>query len=60
MIAKLNADINAVLKSPDIQARLVADDVQAAGGTPAQFGEVIRNDMERWKANVQQANIRLN
>jgi tripartite-type tricarboxylate transporter receptor subunit TctC len=60
VIAKLNADINAVLKSPDMQARLAADDVQAAGGTPAQFGEVIRNDMERWKTIVQQANIKLN
>ena len=60
VIAKLNADINAVLKSPDMQARLASDDVQAAGGTPAQFGDVIRNDMERWKSIVQQANIRLN
>ena len=60
VVAKLNADVNAVLRSPEMGARLASDDVQAAGGTPQQFGEVIRGDMERWKAIVQQANIRIN
>jgi tripartite-type tricarboxylate transporter receptor subunit TctC len=60
VVAKLNADINTVLRGPEMSARLTADDVQAAGGTPQQFGEVIRSDMERWKMIVQQANIKWN
>jgi len=60
VIAKLNADINAVLRSPEMVARFASDDVSAAGGTPQQFAEVIRLDMERWKKIVQQANIKLN
>ena len=60
MIAKLNADINAVLRSPDMQSRLAADAVTAAGGTPQQFGELIRADMERWRGIVKQADIKLN
>jgi tripartite-type tricarboxylate transporter receptor subunit TctC len=60
VVAKLNADINAALRSPEMSARFAADDVQGAGGTPEQFGEVIRGDMERWKTIVQQANIKLN
>ena len=50
VIAKLNADINAVLRSPEMQSRLAADAVTAAGGMPQQFGEVIRADMEKWRA----------
>lgn len=60
VVAKLNADINAVLQSADVKARWAADDVVAAGGTPQQFGDVIRSDMDRWKKIVQQADIKMN
>lgn len=60
VIAKLNADVNAVLRSPEMAARLAADDVQPGGGTPEQFAEVIRSDMERWRTIVKEADIRLN
>jgi len=60
VVARLNADINAVLRSADMQARLAADAVAAAGGTPQQFGEVIRADMERWRGIVKAADIKAN
>lgn len=60
VIAKLNADINSVLRSPEMVARVASEDVGAVGGTPQQFGEVIRADMERWKTIVQQTGIKLN
>ncbi|MFT3820243.1 MAG: tripartite tricarboxylate transporter substrate binding protein [Rubrivivax sp.] len=60
VVAKLNADINAVLRSAEMQSRLAADAVAAAGGTPQQFGEVIRADMERWRGIVKAADIRAN
>lgn len=59
VIAKMNADVNAVLQSPEFQARLAQDGVMAAGGTTRQFGETIRDDMERWRAVVKQANIKI-
>ncbi|WP_077000480.1 tripartite tricarboxylate transporter substrate binding protein [Variovorax sp. KK3] len=60
IVAKLNADVNAVLRSADMAKRLASDDVQPGGGTPQQFADLIRGDMERWRMIVQQANIRLN
>ena len=59
IISKLNADINAVLRSPEVQARLTQDDVTAAGGTPLQFGETIRSDIDRWRTVVKQSNIKV-
>ena len=59
VIAKLNADVNAVLRSPEVQARLTKDDVEAGGGTPQAFGETIRTDIERWRTVVKQANIKI-
>ncbi|MBC5764549.1 Bug family tripartite tricarboxylate transporter substrate binding protein [Ramlibacter albus] len=60
IIAKVNADINAVLKSPEMQARFAQDDVGVAGGTPQQFAETIKEDMERWRNVIKQANIKIN
>jgi tripartite-type tricarboxylate transporter receptor subunit TctC len=59
VVVKLNRDINAVLQLPEIKARLATDDVAPAGGTPEAFAEVIRSDMERWRAVVKQANIKV-
>lgn len=60
VVAKLNKDINAVLQLPEMRARLAADDVTPAGGTPEAFTEVIRSDMERWRVVVKTADIRIN
>ena len=59
IVARMNADINAVLRSPEIQARLKQDDVTAAGGAPQPFGETIRSDIERWRTVVKQSNIKI-
>jgi tripartite-type tricarboxylate transporter receptor subunit TctC len=60
IIAKLNADINAVLGAPDVRKQFAEADVTTAGGSPAQFLDVIRSDMQRWRQIVKQANITLN
>ena len=59
IITKMNADINAVLQSPEMQARFTQDDIIGAGGAPQPFGETIRSDMERWRTVVKQANIKI-
>jgi tripartite-type tricarboxylate transporter receptor subunit TctC len=59
IMAKMNADINAVLRSPEVQARLSQDDVTAAGGAPQPFGETIRSDLERWRSVVKHSSIKL-
>ncbi len=59
IVAKLNADVNAVLRSPDVVAKFANDDSSPAGGTPQAFGEVIRADIDRWKVVVKQADIKL-
>lgn len=60
VVAKLNTDINAILRSPEMVSKLTADDVAPAGGTPGQFANLIRSDMEKWKGVVQHADIKLN
>lgn len=58
IVAKLNAEINAALKSPDVQKRLVALGAELDPGTPQAFGKYLETDMERWARVIKQAGIK--
>ena len=58
LTARLNAEINAALKSPEVQerfARLGA--VPAPGNTPAQFAAMVAADSQRWARIIQERKI---
>jgi tripartite-type tricarboxylate transporter receptor subunit TctC len=57
IVAKLNTAINEVLGTPEMQARLKALHLQAAGGTPAQMAEVVRSDTKRWGDLIRAAGL---
>jgi tripartite-type tricarboxylate transporter receptor subunit TctC len=48
IIARINADINQWLQSPDVKEKLLAQGAIAAGGTPEQFAAHIRSETEKW------------
>jgi tripartite-type tricarboxylate transporter receptor subunit TctC len=60
IIDQLNAAINKALQSADIKKTLSQDGMTPSGGTPAQFGDRIRKDYERWSKVVKEANITVN
>ena len=56
-VTKLNAAINTALKNEDVRSRLVSNGVEIQGGTPEQFGAVIRGEVEKWGRVVKEAGI---
>lgn len=56
-IERLNAEINRVLKLPEVRDRMQADGTITTGSTPAQFGQMLRNEIQRWRRIIQQAGI---
>jgi tripartite-type tricarboxylate transporter receptor subunit TctC len=48
IVAKLNAEINAILKEPEAAKRLQTDGAQPLVGTPAVFGTLIAGDVAKW------------
>ena len=56
-VAKLNTAINAALKMDDVRARLTGAGIEIQGGTPEHFGNVIRNEIEKWGRIVKEAGI---
>ena len=59
VVAKLNADLNKVLKDPELRKKLGDQGADVAGSTPEQFATLIRDDMARWGKIVKESNARI-
>ena len=57
IVDKLNADINKVLKMPDVRAKLEAAGIEVQGGTPQEYAALIKSDLVKWGKVVKAAKI---
>jgi len=57
IVNKLNAEINAALKLPEVRSKLEAAGIEVQGGTPEQYAAVIKSDLAKWGKVVREANI---
>jgi tripartite-type tricarboxylate transporter receptor subunit TctC len=57
VVAKLNGAVNQILARPEITANFLREGAIATPLSPAQFGTVIADDVERWKKLAKQQNI---
>jgi tripartite-type tricarboxylate transporter receptor subunit TctC len=58
VIARLNAEVNRALATPELKARLVAEGAEAAPTTPPAFGAFIAAEIERWRPVIQKAGLK--
>ena len=58
IVDRLNGELNKILKNKDMQDKLAGDGVSAAGGTPEQFGSIIKKDIDMWRKVVQKAGVK--
>ncbi len=59
VVQRLNAEINAILKDPDVIAKLHASGFDLIGGTPEDFGALIRSESEKWVPVIRKAGVRI-
>lgn len=59
IVGRVNGELNKILTNKDMQEKLAGDGVSAAGGTPEQFGSLIKRDIETWQRVVKKAGIKL-
>jgi tripartite-type tricarboxylate transporter receptor subunit TctC len=57
IIARVNAEVDRILRKPLIQERLAADGAQPGGGSPEKFAAFIRADIAKWTKVVKQAGL---
>jgi tripartite-type tricarboxylate transporter receptor subunit TctC len=59
IVQRMNAELDAVLKSRDVSDRLAADGVIAMGGSSEAFMATIRAEVKRWQDFIQRTGIKL-
>ncbi|MDB5811979.1 MAG: hypothetical protein JWN94_4101 [Betaproteobacteria bacterium] len=57
IIARLNREIVAILRAPEISARLAGDGTEIVAGSPEEFGAFMRAETEKWARVVKAAGI---
>ncbi len=59
MIAKLNGEINAALKQPNIEARLTELGAEPLGGTPDDAAKLLKTEIGKWADVIKAAHIQI-
>jgi tripartite-type tricarboxylate transporter receptor subunit TctC len=57
VVQRLNAAINRALTLPDVRSRMEADGLVPVGSTPAEFGELLRSEIQKWQGIIAAAGI---
>jgi tripartite-type tricarboxylate transporter receptor subunit TctC len=56
IVARLNAEINTLLDAGDMRERIASLGAERAGGTPEQFEQRIRSEMQMWQNVFEKSN----
>jgi len=59
IVMRLNTEIDAILKQPDVVAKLNGAGFELVGGSPEQFGALIRSESDKWAPIIKSANIKI-
>jgi tripartite-type tricarboxylate transporter receptor subunit TctC len=59
VIAKLNAEINAILKEPDVVAKMNAQGFDLIGGRPEDLGNMIRRETATWAPVIRRLGLKI-
>ncbi len=58
-ILKLNAATNKVLQMPAVRKRFTDNDGEVLGGTPEEYGRIIRAELDKWGKVIRNAGIKV-
>jgi tripartite-type tricarboxylate transporter receptor subunit TctC len=58
ILARLHKESVAVLRSPDVAARLASDGAEVVAGSPEEFGAFLRAETQKWARVVKAAGIK--
>ena len=59
VIARLNAEMNAILKQPDVVEKMHASGFDLIGGTPEDFGKLIKRETDTWAPVIRKLGLKV-
>ncbi len=57
VIARLNAEFTKALASPDVRAKLAGQGADPLGSTPAEYGQYLRSEIDRFAQVIRQSGV---
>lgn len=59
VIERINREVNTILKMPDVRQRLDVLGVEVAGSTPAEFGQFLKSEIDKYARLIKSAGTRI-
>ena len=59
IVQQLYATISQVLKKPEVRAKLLAQEMEPVGSTPAEFGALVKSELDKWLKVIKAANVKI-
>jgi len=59
IITRLNAEMNTILKDPEVARKMHGFGFDLIGGTPEDFGALIRGEAERWAPVIKKVGLKV-
>jgi tripartite-type tricarboxylate transporter receptor subunit TctC len=59
VVARLNAELDKILRQPEVLAKLAGEGSTPAGGSAEQFGDTIRSEHAKWGALIRESQIKI-
>jgi tripartite-type tricarboxylate transporter receptor subunit TctC len=59
IVQRLNAEINAILKMPDVVQKMNAQGFDLIGGAPEDLGALIKGETERWSPVIRKVGLKI-
>jgi tripartite-type tricarboxylate transporter receptor subunit TctC len=59
IVQRLNSEMNAILRMPDVVQRMNAQGFDLVGGTPEEFGALIKGETERWTPVIRKLGLKI-
>jgi tripartite-type tricarboxylate transporter receptor subunit TctC len=60
MVAAINKDVVAIIKTPEVREKLAAQLMQPVGSSPEEFRARIDGEIERWAPVIKAADVKVN
>ena len=55
VVAQLNRTVNEIIAMPSIEKQMIGQGADPVGGTPAEFGQFVQREYEKWKVVVRES-----
>lgn len=59
IVKRLNEEFNRIIREPDMRKKMLGNGYEPVGGTPGQFGEHIKAEIEKWAPVVKATGVRV-